>query len=69
MSYVALVSLCFAPPRPVYPATRAYNRGNMAKDEHARDRYPDAPMVQLDLKGKSEPVAARIVDLNARAPA
>lgn len=31
--------------------------------EFARDRYPDAPAVQLDLKGKSEQVAARIVAL------
>lgn len=37
--------------------------------EYAHGRYPDAPMVQLDLKGKSEPVAARIVDLNARVAA
>ena len=28
-------------------------------------RYPDAPRVELQLKGKSEPVAARVVDLNA----
>lgn len=33
--------------------------------EHARDRYPNAPQVQLELKGKSEPVAARIVELAA----
>lgn len=35
--------------------------------EHARDRYPDAPMSQLDLKGKSEPVTVRTIDLNAPA--
>jgi adenylate cyclase len=33
--------------------------------EHAANRYPDAPQVQLELKGKSEPVAARIIDLKA----
>jgi hypothetical protein len=33
--------------------------------EAAAARFPDAPMVQLDLKGKSEPVAARIVQLRA----
>jgi len=34
--------------------------------EFARDSYPDAPSVELDLKGKSEPVTTRIIDLNAR---
>jgi adenylate cyclase len=29
----------------------------------AAERYPGAAMVQLELKGKSEPVAARIIDL------
>jgi adenylate cyclase len=33
--------------------------------EFARDRYPNATQVQLDLKGKSEPVAARIIELAA----
>lgn len=33
--------------------------------EYASDRFPGAPSVQLDLKGKSEPVAVRIVDLSA----
>jgi adenylate cyclase len=37
--------------------------------EHARDRYPGAPAVQLELKGKAEPVAARVIDLGARVPA
>jgi adenylate cyclase len=37
--------------------------------EAAAARFPDALMVQLELKGKSEPVAARIVDLNARVAA
>jgi adenylate cyclase len=37
--------------------------------EAGATRFPDAPMVQLELKGKSEPVAARIVDLNARVAA
>lgn len=32
--------------------------------EHARDRYPGAPRVELDLKGKSELVAARIIELS-----
>ena len=32
--------------------------------EHASGRYPDAPSVQLDLKGKAEPVAARVVEPN-----
>ena len=27
------------------------------------DRYPDAPRVKLQLKGKSEPVAARVVEI------
>lgn len=27
------------------------------------DRYPDAPRVELQLKGKSEPVAARVVEI------
>lgn len=30
-------------------------------------RYPDAPSTALTLKGKSEPVAARVVDLNSAA--
>jgi len=33
--------------------------------DHARDRYPNAPQVQLELKGKSEPVIARIVEIQA----
>ena len=33
--------------------------------EAAAERFPDAPMVQMDLKGKSEPVAGRIVELTA----
>jgi adenylate cyclase len=33
--------------------------------EFARERYPNAPQVQFELKGKSEPVAARIVELTA----
>lgn len=37
--------------------------------EAAATRFPDAPQVQLDLKGKREPVAARIVELRARVPA
>jgi adenylate cyclase len=37
--------------------------------EAAAARFPDALMVQLELKGKSEPVAARIVDFNARVAA
>jgi adenylate cyclase len=32
-------------------------------------RYPDAPQVQLELRGKSEPVTARIVELQAPVPA
>jgi len=32
--------------------------------EFARDRFPDAAAVSLDLKGKSEPVAVRVVDLS-----
>ena len=32
--------------------------------ERAAGRYPNARQVQLDLKGKSEPVAARIVELS-----
>ncbi len=35
--------------------------------QHVRDRYPDPPAVQLDLKGKAEPVAVRIVDLSVAA--
>ena len=31
--------------------------------EHAGGRYPNAPQVQLELKGKSESVAARVVEL------
>jgi len=34
--------------------------------EHVRDRYPDAPMSQLHLKGKREVVAVRTVDLNVK---
>lgn len=37
--------------------------------EHVRHRYPDAPASQLDLKGKSEVVAVRTVDLNVRVQA
>ncbi|MEO8456887.1 MAG: adenylate/guanylate cyclase domain-containing protein [Chloroflexota bacterium] len=37
--------------------------------EHTAGRYPNAPAVKLDLKGKAEPVAARIVDLNVPVPA
>jgi len=37
--------------------------------EYVGDRYPNAPQVQLDLKGKSEPVAARIVELSTPVPA
>jgi adenylate cyclase len=33
--------------------------------EYVRDRYPEAPMVQLDLKGKSAPVAVRVIELGA----
>ncbi len=33
--------------------------------ETARDRYPEAPMVSLELKGKAEPVAARVIELRA----
>ena len=28
-------------------------------------RYPDSPQLQLDLKGKSQPVAARVIELKA----
>jgi adenylate cyclase len=35
--------------------------------ENARARYPDAPMVSLELKGKSEPVQARVVDFTVAA--
>ena len=35
--------------------------------ESARDRYPAALSVELELKGKSEPVAARIIELSAPA--
>jgi adenylate cyclase len=37
--------------------------------DYVRDRYPGAAQVSLHLKGKSEPVAVRVVDLGARAPA
>src|SRR4029453_9177389 len=33
--------------------------------ECARDRYPSAAAALLDLKGKSEPVAARVIELAA----
>jgi adenylate cyclase len=36
--------------------------------ESARDRYPGAAAVQFDLKGKSNPVSARVIDF-AAAPA
>ena len=35
--------------------------------ESARDRYPAALSVELELKGKSEPEAARIIELSAPA--
>jgi adenylate cyclase len=35
--------------------------------EDAHERYPDAAMVALELKGKSEPVGARVVDFAATA--
>jgi adenylate cyclase len=35
--------------------------------QEVSDRYPDAAAVQLQLKGKSEPVAARVIDLGALA--
>lgn len=31
--------------------------------DSAMDRFPDAPAIQLDLKGKSEPVLARVIDI------
>ncbi len=34
-----------------------------------RARYPDAAAIELELKGKSEPVAARVIDLRAVVPA
>lgn len=37
--------------------------------EAVAGRYPDARPVRLELKGKSEPVAARVVDLPATTPA
>ena len=33
------------------------------------ERYPDVPRVELRLKGKSEPVAARVVEIGALVPA
>ena len=30
-------------------------------------RYPDSPQLQLDLKGKSQPVAARVIEVKAPA--
>jgi adenylate cyclase len=36
--------------------------------EIVADRYPNAPPSQLELKGKSEPVAVRTVDLNVAVP-
>ena len=36
--------------------------------QEVAERYPDAPRVELELKGKSEPVAARVVEI-ARTPA
>jgi adenylate cyclase len=33
------------------------------------DRYPDAPLFELKLKGKSEPVAARVVEFGAQVSA
>ncbi len=36
--------------------------------EKVADRYPDATSVELDLKGKSEPVSARIVEIAAAQP-
>ncbi len=46
--------------------------GEIVISEHvyqdaAATRFPDAPMVQLDLKGKSEPVAARVIGLGTAA--
>lgn len=35
----------------------------------AGERYPDAASVTLDLKGKAEPFAARVIDLSAPMPA
>jgi adenylate cyclase len=37
--------------------------------EMARDRYPDAPMVSLDLKGKADLVPARVIEIRAPAAA
>ena len=34
--------------------------------ETVADRYPGAEARSLELKGKSEPVAVRVIDLNAR---
>jgi adenylate cyclase len=48
-----------AKPGQIVVSERAY--------QAAGPRYPDATPVELDLKGKSEPVAARVVDVTARA--
>ena len=33
------------------------------------DSFPDAALVELNLKGKSEPVAAHVLEIAAREPA
>lgn len=51
-----------AKPGQIVMSERVYQKAAAA-------RFPDALMVQLELKGKSEPVAARIVELKSAARA